>query len=100
MSRTARQIAAHIAEIARTDEAQAREAGLMAVAMRAPYSYATLAAANRAGRLVDLLGGLDSYTLRAQAVRFAVEAPGAVDADEVERRFARLLSEARFGRAA
>lgn len=100
MTRTTRQRAAHLTEIVRADEAQAREAGLMAVAMRAPYSYAILARANRAGTLVEKLAGLDSYTLRAQAVRFSVEAPFAVTADEVERRFVRLLSEARFGAVA
>lgn len=100
MSRSRRETTAHIVEIVRADAAQAREAALVSVAMRAPYSYAELAAANRAGTLVELLGKLDAYTLRAQAVRFSVEAPGAPGADEVERRFVRLLNEARWPTAA
>lgn len=83
------------AEVVEADRAGAVEAAVMAVAMRAPYSYTKLARAHRNGTLVELLGKLDSYTLRAQAVRYAVEAPVAVSADYVHGLFCRLLTEAR-----
>ncbi len=94
---TRREIACQL--IVRRDAALAREAGRDAVAAQAPYTYAELAAAHRAGALVELLGALDSYTLRAQAVAFEVETGGRWRADEVERRWCRSLSAARFGRA-
>ena len=95
---TRRQIRAEL--IVRRDALAARRAGIDAVAARAPYSYATFKAAQRAGTLVELLGSLDSHTLRCQAVRLCVEAPhlGEGDVDRVEAALVRLLSEARFGR--
>ncbi len=84
-----------------TDRVTAEVAAVEAVAARAPYTYAQLAIAHRAGTLVELLAGLDSYTLRAQALRYCIEAPhGSPSVDEVERRFTRLLTDARWRRAA
>jgi hypothetical protein len=88
------------AEVVAADKAAAVEAARVAVAMRAPHSYTELCAARRAGTLVELLGQLDSYTLRAQAVRYTLEGPLGLDVAEVERRFVKLLGAARFGRAA
>lgn len=93
---TRRQIRCEL--IVRSDAAQARDAAVETVAARAPYTYAELAAANRSGTLAELLGAMDSYTLRAQAVRYAVESGGRFTADEVQERFVRLLSTVRFGR--
>ena len=96
MNATRRSIRADL--IVRRDRLEAQAAGRQAVANRAPYSYAELAAASRSGALAELLSALDAYTLRAQAVRYEVESNGRFRADEVERRFVRLLNEARFGR--
>lgn len=85
--------------IVRRDRLEAQAAGRDAVASRAPYTYADLAEANRNGSLAELLGTLDSHTLRAQAVRYEVESGGRFRADEVEARFVRLLNDARFGKA-
>lgn len=87
-------------ETVRQDEAMAKRAAVEAVAQRAPYSYAELKAASRAGALVELLVELDAYTLRAQAVRYTLEGPVGLNEDEVERRFIRILTTARFGQAA
>lgn len=87
------------AEIVDADRDAAKAAAAVAVAMRAPYSYADLARAHRAGALVELLSVLDSYTLRAQAVRYCLESPSPMRVEEVERRFCRLLSESRWQRA-
>jgi len=89
-----------VREIVVQDVSAAKAAAVEAVAMRAPYSYAELKAAQRAGGLVELLGAMDSYTLRAQALRYTLEGPVTLAADEVERRFVELVGAARFGRAA
>jgi hypothetical protein len=93
---TRRQIRCEL--VVRSDAAEARERAKVAVASRAPYTYAELAAAHRAGTLAELLGVLDTHTLRAQAVRAEVESGGLFTADEFEARFVRLLTTARFGR--
>lgn len=98
MRRTDRQITAE--QIVRDDAAKAREAARLTVAMQAPYSYAQLKQAHRVGALVEFLSQLDSYTLRAQAVRYCLESPLPMHEDEVERRWVRLLVEARWGRIA
>lgn len=98
MNRTTRRIRNE--QIVRRDAAQTRQAVRERMAGEAPYSYADLAAARRAGALVELLGQLDAYTLRCQALRFAMESPVAVSEDRAYDLFCRLLSEARFGRAA
>lgn len=94
---TRRQIACEL--VVRRDAELARRAGAEQFAALAPYTYAELAAAHRAGTLVELLGQLDTYTLRAQAVAYELETGGRFRADEVERRWCRLLSTARFGQA-
>jgi hypothetical protein len=98
---TSRRRELYLENLLRSDRAAAVCDADEAVANRAPYSYAELAAAHRTGSLVELLAPMDSYTLRAQALRYCVEAPhGTPDVDEVERRFVRLLTEARWPQAA
>lgn len=98
MNRTERQH--FIKQVVASDEAQARESAVKAVASRAPYSYEQLKAASKGGTIAQLLGQLDALTLRAQAVRYCAEAPLAVNVDEVELRFCRLVGRQPLGKAA
>lgn len=96
MNATARQLRAE--NIVASDRVQAqragREAALVEMARKAPYSYLTLKAASRAGTIAELLAPLDMSDVRLCAAVVALET--GAELDYVNECFSRLINAARF----